>query len=137
MTSRIVALYDGQCVICKTSRRVMTALDRRGRIEWLDVHQREEVAARFPQFDHAAMMGEIHVVADGQLYRGFKGARRLFRAVPWGWPLYGLLRLPLIGDWLGPWVYRQIARHRYAINRLLGAPVSEPDLRCTDDVCKV
>jgi predicted DCC family thiol-disulfide oxidoreductase YuxK len=138
MTSSIVALYDGQCVICNTSRRLFEAIDKRGRIEWLDVHRRDEVARRYPDFVHDEMMGEIHVVADGgTLYRGFRGSRRLFRAVPLGWPLWALLRLPVIGNWVGPWVYRQIARHRYTINRWVGAPVSQPSLDCDDGVCKV
>jgi len=137
MRAAVVALYDGHCVICNTSRRMIGALDRAGRVEWLDLHQREAVVARYPDYDHAAMMGEIHVVADGRLYRGFKGTRRLFRAVPLWWPLYALLRLPIIGDWLGPQIYKFIARHRYTINRWAGAPVTEPETDCDDGVCKV
>lgn len=137
MSAPIVALYDGHCVICNTSRRLIGVFDRAGRVEWLDLHQRESVMTRYPDYDHAAMMGEIHVVADGRLYRGFRGTRRLFRAVPWLWPVYVLLRLPIIGDWVGPWVYKAIARHRYSINRWLGAPVTEPDMGCDDGVCKL
>lgn len=137
MPTPVVALYDGQCVICNTSRRLIGAFDKAGRVEWLDLHRREEVAARFPDLNHAAMMGEIHVVADGKLYRGFKGSRRLFRAVPIWWPVYAILRLPVIGDWLGPWVYKLIARNRYTINRWAGAPVTEPDMGCDDGVCKL
>ncbi len=137
MHTNVVALYDGHCVICNTSRRLIGAFDRVRRIEWLDLHQREEVAARYPDYNHAEMMGEIHVVADGRLYRGLEATRRLFRAVPIFWPLYGLLRLPIIGTWLGPKVYRFIARHRYTINRWAGAPVTEPESDCDDGVCKV
>jgi predicted DCC family thiol-disulfide oxidoreductase YuxK len=137
MRSDIVALYDGQCVICNTSRRLIGRFDPAGRVEWVNLHQREVVAARYPDYDHAAMMGEIHVVADDRLYRGFQGTRRMFRAVPFFWPFYLLLRLPIIGDWVGPLVYKFIARHRYTINRWAGAPVTEPDTGCDDGICKI
>lgn len=137
MRAKVVALYDGHCVICNTSRRLIDTFDKGKRVEWLDLHQRVEVFQRYPDYDHAAMMGEIHVVADGQLYRGFRGTRRLFRAVPIFWPMYGLLRLPLIGNWLGPKLYKFIANHRYTINRWLGSSVTEPDMGCEDGVCKI
>jgi len=136
MPPNVVALYDGHCVICNTSCRLIGVFDRAERVEWVDLHQPEAVA-RYPDYDHTSMMGEIHVVADEQLYRGFKAIRRILRAVPVLWPVYGVLRLPVIGDWLGPQLYKFIARHRYSINRWVGAPVTEPDIGCDDGVCKV
>jgi len=132
-----VAIYDGRCAICNTTRFIVTRLDWLKRVEFLDLHQRAEVTARFPAISHEQAMGEIHVVdADGKVYAGFKGTRRMLRDLPLGWPLWAILHLPIIGNWLGPWLYRFIARNRYAINRLLGVNLDAAD-DCEDGVCKL
>jgi predicted DCC family thiol-disulfide oxidoreductase YuxK len=126
-----VALYDGMCVICNQTRRVVTALDWRQRVEWLDVHRWDEVAHRFPQVDYQTAMGQIHVVTpDERMYVGFFGTRQLLRELPLTYPVWLLLHLPGM-TWLGQRVYRFIARHRYQINRLFGMPV------CDDGSCKI
>lgn len=137
----LTAIYDGHCVICNTSRRLVTTLDWRGRVQWLDLHDENTVAARFPHLDHESLMGEIHVIDEnGHLFAGVYGIRRMLRALPLGWPLYALLSLPVIGNWLGPGVYRFIARHRYRINQLLGvdlAQIEREEALCDEDVCKL
>lgn len=137
----LTAIYDGRCVICQTTRRLVSALDWRGRVQWLDLHDHETVAARFPHLDHPRLMGEIHVIDEnGRLFTGFRGLRRMLRALPVGFPLYLVLRLPVVGDWPGPGVYRAIARHRYRINRLLGVDLEQierEEARCDESVCKL
>jgi predicted DCC family thiol-disulfide oxidoreductase YuxK len=137
----LTAIYDGRCVICNTTRRVVRALDWFGRVEFVDLHQRETVEARFPQIDHERAMGEIHVIDDsGEVFAGFRGTRRMLRSLPLGLPLYAILRLPVIGDWLGPKVYRFIARNRYAINRMLGVDLeqqAQEEAQCQETVCKL
>ncbi|TVR24377.1 MAG: DUF393 domain-containing protein [Anaerolineaceae bacterium] len=134
------AIYDGQCVICNTTKRLVKALDWFNRVTFVDLHQHAVVAQRFPFIDQQAAMGEIHVVDDAnRVFAGFAGTRRLLRALPLGWPLYLLLRLPIIGGWIGPAVYRFIARNRYAINRLLGVDLSQQadtETACKADICQ-
>jgi predicted DCC family thiol-disulfide oxidoreductase YuxK len=97
----LTAIYDGRCLICQTTRRLVSALDWRGWVQWLDLHEHETVAVRFPHLDHARLMGEIHVIDEtGQLFAGFQGLRRMLRALPVGFPLYLMLRLPVVGGWL-------------------------------------
>ncbi len=133
-----VAIYDGRCAICNTTRFIVKRLDWLKRVEFLDLHQRDEVMTRFPQVSYEALMGEIHVVDQaGRVYAGFQGTRRMLRDLPLGLPLWGVLHLPLIGDWLGPRLYRFIARRRYTINRLLGINLDETIDDCEDGVCKI
>ncbi|MDX2076900.1 MAG: DUF393 domain-containing protein [bacterium] len=137
----ITALYDGHCVICNTTRRLIRTLDWFGRVEFLDLHQ-PQTRDRYPAIDHDKAMGEIHVIApDGRVFAGFYGTRRMLRAVPLGLPLWAILRLPLVGDWLGVRVYRFIAKNRYVINRLLGvdlAKIEAEEAACDDmGVCKI
>lgn len=137
----LTALYDGHCVICNTTRRIVRVLDWFKRVEFLDLHQ-PEAKARFPQIDHAKAMGEIHVIdPTGSVFAGFYGTRRMFRALPLGLPFWAILRLPIIGGWVGVRVYRFIAKHRYAINRLLGVDLAQTQAEnalCDDaGVCKI
>lgn len=125
------AIYDGQCVICRQSKRIISVLDWRKRVEFLDLHNWNVVETRYPTLDYEAAMGQMHVVtADGSLLGGFAGVRRLLRDLPLGYPFWLLLHLPGM-NWLGERVYGLVARNRYRINRLVGAPV------CEDGTCRV
>lgn len=139
MTSaKTVAIFDGHCVICNTTRRLVMLLDWGKRVEFLDLHNRTEVESRYPWLDFNAAMGQIHVVADqSKVYIGFEGTRRLLRDLPLALPLWAILRLPIIGDWLGGRIYRMIARNRYTINRLMGVDLSQASADCVDGVCKI
>lgn len=126
-------IYDGQCVICQMSRRVISLLDWFGRVEWLDLHDRETVSRRYPWLDHAQAMGEIHVVdSETDVYAGYYGVRRLLREVPLGLPVWAVLSIPGMDRW-GRRAYGWVARNRYAINRFVGVDL-EP---CEDGVCKI
>jgi len=138
----LTAIYDGYCVICNTTRRVVRALDWFGRVEFLDLHQQEAMQSRFPQLNHEQTMGEIHVIdPSGRIFAGFYGTRRMFRAMPLTLPLWAILRLPIIGDWVGVRMYRFIAKNRYAINRLFGVDLekieAEEALCDEQGVCKI
>lgn len=134
----VTAIYDGNCVICNTTRRVVKALDWFNRVEFLDLHNRETVERRFPYVDYAASMGEIHVIdRRDRVFAGFKGTRRMLRELPLGVPLWLVMHIPGVGNWLGPKMYRFIARHRYAINRLMGVDLAQREQDCMDGVCKI
>lgn len=110
----------------------MRALDWRRRIEFVDLHQAEAASERDVDLSRRQLMSEIHVLdADGRLYAGFAGLRRMLRELPLGFPLWLLLRLPG-SDAIGKRVYRFIARRRYRVNALLGNEVTE----CADGNCE-
>jgi predicted DCC family thiol-disulfide oxidoreductase YuxK len=123
-------LYDGQCVICNTSRRVVSRLDWRRAVAWVDLHA-PEAARQFADIPHAQAMGQVHVREEnGRTYAGFLGTRRMLKELPLTFPLWLLLQVPGM-TWLGHRVYRWIARNRYAVNRMFGAPV------CENDTCRI
>jgi predicted DCC family thiol-disulfide oxidoreductase YuxK len=125
------AIYDGYCVLCKQSKRIVNALDWLHRVEFLDLHDWNTVEARYPQLNFEQAMGQMHVVTeDGHLIGGFEGVRRLLRDLPLGFPVWLVLHLPGM-SWLGNQIYRFIARNRYRINKMVGADV------CENGVCKV
>ncbi|MEO0598332.1 MAG: DUF393 domain-containing protein [Chloroflexota bacterium] len=127
------AVYDGQCVLCNTTRRFVCALDWFRRAEWLDLHNREEVDARYPWLDYEKAMGEIHVIdSEDDVYAGYYGVRRMFRDVPLGVPIWAFLHLPGM-DRFGKRAYVYIARNRYEINRFFGVELDP----CEDGMCKI
>jgi predicted DCC family thiol-disulfide oxidoreductase YuxK len=127
----VTAIYDGYCVICQQSKRVVGALDWLHRVEFLNIHDWQMVEARYPALDYAAALGQMHVVGeDGRLLGGFEGVRRLLRELPLGFPVWLLFHLPGM-DWLGVRFYQFIARNRYRINQMVGAKV------CENGACKV
>jgi predicted DCC family thiol-disulfide oxidoreductase YuxK len=129
----LTAVFDGRCAICQTTHRLVTQLDWNHTVTFLDLHNREQVTALYPWLDIERAMGEIHVIqADGRVFAGYAGVRRMLRGLPLAWPLWALLQLPG-ADWLGVRGYRWVARHRYTINRLLGVELSD----CEDGLCKI
>jgi predicted DCC family thiol-disulfide oxidoreductase YuxK len=122
----LVALYDGLCLICRGSRAFIMRLDRGGRVAFADVRDPAVVARHAPAIAQEALLGEMHVLAEGRVLSGFHAVRRLLRAVPLAWPLWALLSLPGM-NWLGPRLYRAVARRRFLINRLLGRELPPVD----------
>jgi len=127
----ITVLYDGYCVICKQSKRIIRALDWLNRVEFLDIHNWNEVETRYPTLDFETAMGQMHTVTpNGALVGGFDGMRRVLRELPLGIPLWLLLQLPGM-NWLGPKIYHFIARNRYRINKFFGVDI------CENGACKI
>ena len=128
----ITSIYDGNCVICRSTCNAMRRLDWLKRIEFINLHEDGDWRDRYPTLAFERLMAEIHVVDyDGSIYAGFAGLRRMLREVPLGWPLWLLLQLPG-SETIGQRAYRFIARRRYRINALLGNEL--PD--CADGSCK-
>jgi predicted DCC family thiol-disulfide oxidoreductase YuxK len=125
------AIYDGYCVLCQQTRKIVQALDWLKRVEFLDIHNWNDVSSRYPSLDFETAMGQMHVVEpDGNMYGGFEGVRRLLRELPLTFPIWLLLQIPGM-KWVGDKVYGFIARNRYRINKALGASV------CENGACKV
>lgn len=128
---KIAALYDGNCLLCINTARVIRRLDWRGRIELSDVQDWSAVSARFPHLNREATLGAIHIITpQGTTLVGYEGMRHLAMQLPltmWAAPL---MYLPPIA-WLGRRIYAWIARRRYAINRLFGRNI------CADGTCKM
>ena len=126
-----IVIYDGQCVLCRQSLKIIQRLDWLDRVEALDLQDQEQVKQRYPDLEHEALMGAIHVVSpDKRVLVGFFGMRYVMRFLPLGWLMLPLVYLPGM-NWLGPRLYGWIAKRRYKINRLLGAST------CEDGYCKI
>lgn len=118
----LAVVYDGLCVFCLRSLRLLRVLDFRGRLVLHDANERAAVLVRFPQLAGADLDEAMYVVdASGRAYRGFYAFRRIARALPLLWPLVPLAYLPGAG-FAGERVYALIARNRSQLGCRLEPP---------------
>ena len=129
----LLALYDGNCVLCRSTCRTLRALDWLRRIHFQDLNQAGVWRSHYPDLNREQLLGEIHVLdAAGNVYAGFQGTRRLLRETPLGFPLWLLLHVPGLTI-IGSRLYHWVARHRYRINKLFGIELPS----CDDETCRL
>jgi predicted DCC family thiol-disulfide oxidoreductase YuxK len=122
-----VMIYDGHCRICTGQVRFLERLFSGGRLAYLSLHD-AEVARRYPDLGHDALMREMYVIdRRGGRHRGAAAVRYLSRRVPRLWWLAPLLHVPgTMPFWA--WLYRQVANRRYRFGRVE---------TCDDGSCRV
>ncbi len=125
----LIVVYDGACVVCTGTKRVVSALDWRKRLCWVDLRDAVRTVEAFPGLEQAEAMGQIHLRDEGgSEYAGFLAIRRILKALPLTYPLWLLMHLPGMTQ-LGHSIYRFIAKRRCGANRLLGRPVCDMGIR--------
>jgi predicted DCC family thiol-disulfide oxidoreductase YuxK len=125
-----IMLYDGLCILCQQTQKAVRVFDWLGRVERLNAQDHSAVIARFPELASEDILGEIYVQApDGRWLVGFFGMRHLAWQIPLGWLVLPILYFPGM-NFLGPKMYRWVAKRRYQINKLMGND-------CPDGVCKI
>jgi predicted DCC family thiol-disulfide oxidoreductase YuxK len=100
--------YDGECKFCATSVGLLKD-DGEDSAEYKPYQDTQDLPEGLtPQSAENQLW---LVMPDGRKYGGFFAVRRLAWRKPWMWPIALLLWLPGM-DWLGPKVYRWVARNR-------------------------
>ena len=126
-----VVIFDGKCVFCRKSVRLLDWWVGKDRIAYVSLHD-PYVAEHFPDLTHEQMMDQIYLVSreTNQKFGGAAAIRylstrawKLWIAVPF---LYFPGSMPL---W--QWLYMQVARNRYRIANRNGEPCDE------DGTCKL
>jgi predicted DCC family thiol-disulfide oxidoreductase YuxK len=123
-TNRLVVYTDGSCPFCNWSRQQVERYDRERRIEFRDYN--DPAVARETPYNDAELAKQMHVRTPGEeWYAGFWAWLEVLKALPrWNWLGRVLGFAPF--RWMGPSLYRLIARNRYRapnlILRWLGAP---------------
>ena len=126
-----VVIFDGKCVFCRKSVRLLDWWVGKGRIAYVSLHD-PYVEEHFPDLTHEQMMEQMYLVArqSGEKYGGAFAIRylslkawKLWIAAPF---LYFPGSMPL---W--QWLYMQVAKQRYKIANKNGEPCDE------DGTCKL
>jgi predicted DCC family thiol-disulfide oxidoreductase YuxK len=108
-TPPIEVWYDGQCSLCRRSRRWCLARDAASRLRFRDFRTTPD--GELPVDRHLAEQSLWVRRRDGELSSGFEGWRWILRELP-GWrPLAAITGLPGIRH-LGSRMYRLVARFR-------------------------
>lgn len=104
--------YDGGCPLCRASRAWCEGRDRDGRLVFRDIRSVDD--GKLP-VDRAAAEASMWIVdPEGRLARGFSGWRAIMAQLPgWRW-IARLTGVPPL-RWLGPPVYRLVARLRHLL----------------------
>lgn len=77
--ARVKVWYDGACPLCLREIALMRRLDRRGRIEFVDVAEGADSAC---PIDRAALLARFHAEEDGVIYSGAAAFAAMWRAIP-------------------------------------------------------
>ena len=118
----VAVVYDGLCLLCIRSIRVLRAADVRKRLMFHDANDRESVFATFPMLRDADLDDAMYAVDErGRVYRGFFAFRRLAWATPFGWLLLPVLYLPGAGR-VGQRAYEYVARNRTRVGCRVDGP---------------
>ncbi|MBM3924582.1 MAG: DUF393 domain-containing protein [SAR202 cluster bacterium] len=104
--------YDGECKFCAASVGLVKGRQEDESMEYRPSQGIEQLPAGLTRQDVHRQLWLV--LPDGRKYGGFHAVRRLAWRRPWFWPLAALLWLPGMG-WLGPVVYRWVARNRYRL----------------------
>jgi predicted DCC family thiol-disulfide oxidoreductase YuxK len=123
-SKRLVVYTDGGCPFCLWSRRKVEGYDREHLVEFRDYN--DPVLARETPYADSELGAEMHVLAPGgRWYGGFFAWLEILKVLPrWRWLGELLGCVPF--RWMGPPLYRLIARNRYGwpnfVLRRIGAP---------------
>jgi len=88
----VTVWYDGGCPLCVREISLMRRLDRRQRIEFIDV---AGDASTCP-LDRATLMARFHAREAGQIVSGAEAFAAMWRAIPWLRPLGLIARNRLV-----------------------------------------
>ncbi len=103
--------YDGECRLCRVSRKWAERRDAGGRLAFCDLN--DPAATASLPLDADQLRAEMWVrLPNGTLASGFAAWLAVLRSLPRWRILAAVLGLPPL-RWLGPPVYRLVARHRH------------------------
>lgn len=116
MSARVTVYYDSVCPLCLREIALMRRLDKRGRIEFVDVF---DESSQCP-LDRDALLARFHARDEGgKLVSGAEAFAAMWRQIPGLRPL-GLLARYRPASWLLERLYRLFLKLRPMLQRLVG-----------------
>lgn len=93
MSSQVTVWYDGACPLCLREIALMKRLDRKGRIDFIDVSGN---APENCPIDQAELLARFHAREDGKLVSGAAAFAAMWRAIPLLKPLGLVARISFV-----------------------------------------
>lgn len=110
--------FDGGCPLCRREIALMRRLDRKGRIDFIDVSV--GAAGDSCPIDRAALLARFHAEEDGRLLSGAAAFAAMWRAIPLLRPIGLAARHPRLLGWLEQ-AYVRFLKLRPRLQRWLAA----------------
>lgn len=110
----VTVWFDGQCPLCRREIALMRRLDRRGRIEFVDVASEDTACP----LDREQLLARFHASENGRMVEGAEAFAAMWRVIPAMRPLGLLARLPPV-LWLLDRAYRIFLRVRPRLQAVL------------------
>ena len=89
--TRLIVWHDGGCPLCRREIALMRRLDRRGRIDFVDLMQ---LPAALCPIDRAEMLARFHASENGRILSGAAAFAAMWRSIPLLRPLGLAARSP-------------------------------------------
>ncbi|TVS09930.1 MAG: DUF393 domain-containing protein [Wenzhouxiangella sp.] len=115
-SARVTVWFDGACPLCRREISLMRRLDRRERIDFVDVASDDAVCP----LDRDELLARFHARENGRIVDGAEAFAAMWRAIPMLRPLGLLARFPP-ALWLMERMYRVFLRVRPTLQRLVAA----------------
>jgi predicted DCC family thiol-disulfide oxidoreductase YuxK len=112
----VTVWYDGACPLCRREIAFMKRLDRRGRIDFVDVAAGEDGSC---PIDRADLLARFHAREGETVHSGAAAFAAMWRAIPLLRPL-GLAARNRAVLAILEWSYRRFLRVRPSLQRRLG-----------------
>ncbi len=78
----LLVWHDGSCPLCRREIALMRRLDRRRRIDFIDVGDPGQAATTGCPVDRAALLARFHASEDGVMLSGAAAFAAMWRAIP-------------------------------------------------------
>jgi predicted DCC family thiol-disulfide oxidoreductase YuxK len=118
MKPQVTVWYDGACPLCQREIAAMRRLDRRRRIEFVDVAEDGDQSC---PIDRTELLARFHARENGRLYSGAAAFAAMWRAIPILRLLGLAARLPVL-EAMFERLYLLFLRHRPKLQRLFDNP---------------
>lgn len=117
--TNVTLWYDGACPLCVREIALLRRLDRRGRVDFVDVAP-EDAAPACP-IDRAELLARFHAQEAGKpVVSGAAAFGAVYRQLPWLAPIGHLLAIPPV-HWLAERAYRQFLKVRPRLQRFVAS----------------
>lgn len=110
---RVIAVLDGECVVCSGFARFIAYFCPEARLMWAQHPVTRKFLEEFSiSFDD--VMQSIVVVKDGTVFRGSNAFVQILSVMPWYFQILSVI-ISLFPFFIREPVYRLVARYRYSL----------------------
>ena len=124
----LLVWYDGSCPLCRREIALMRRLDRRRRIDFVDLDDPDQASRAGCPTDRAALLARFHAREDGVVLSGAAAFAAMWRAIPILRPAGLLARNPGVLAVLER-LYVRFLKVRPRLQRALGANPADMRVR--------